>query len=259
MMRMISRAVASMALLAMTGTFCAADEFPPRPAPPPAPVQKLPWEPVFTDTQLKPGAGAAVNGLQMKITADRLVLPETPGSLGQPLIIQPTVLHLVFTNVSGQPIVLDAYNLILSRLVMIVVGPDKQTVGVTRRPLTVTTRAALPIDYPQMEPGNSWGPFETPPFPGDFNLLINYSLFQPGEYKVQVIYSRPPAGAPEIGVWQGLVVSNTLTFRIEGPPPPKPPETNPPNNSPQPAPQSTPQPAPQPTPQRPASPAGTPS
>jgi hypothetical protein len=241
MMRTISRAAVSAALLAVIGTFCAAEE--PTPKPP------------FSDAQLEAGAGQASNGLQLRITADRLVLPEKPGPLGAPLIIEPTALHLFLTNVSDQPIVLDAYNLALSRVTMIVVGPDKETVAVLRKPLGFRTRGSLPIDYPQVEPGNKFITMEKLQFPGDFNSLAHYDLYMPGEYKVQVIYSRPAAAGP--GVWQGRVVSNTLTFRIEGPLPPTPPENaTPPGNA---TPENPPEPAPQPTPNPHAPPAGTPS
>ena len=77
-------------------------------------------------------------------------------------------------------------------------------------------------------------------FPGNFNLLVNYALYKPGDYKVQVIYSRPAnAGAT---AWQGTVVSNTVTFHIVGPPPPTPPENATPNQPPETAPQPAPAP-----------------
>jgi hypothetical protein len=226
--------VCAAVLVALAAAFCAAQDSAPAP-------EKSPGEPAVTGTQLHAGAGQAVNGLQLTLMADRLVLPETPGPPGQPLVVAPVALQLLFRNVSDRPIVLDAYNLALSRLSLIVVGPEKETVAVTRKPLAVRTREALPIDYPQIEPGNPfvpmWGvaPLQ---FPGDFNLLVNYSLYKPGEYKVQVIYSRPAGGAPENGVWQGMVVSNTLTFRIAGPMPPAP--DQPPETAPQPAPTPSP-------------------
>jgi hypothetical protein len=207
--------VCAAVLVALAGAFCAADDSAQAPA-------KSPGEPPFTEMQLQAGAGQAVNGLQLTLTADKLVLPETPGPAGQPLVIVPAALQLLFRNVSGRPIVLDTYNLALSRLSLVVVGPEKESVVVAHKPLIVRTRDALPIDYPQIEPGNPFAPmWSVAPlqFPGDFNLLVNYSLYKPGEYKVQVTYSRPPAGAPENGVWQGTVVSNTLSFRIVGPMP----------------------------------------
>jgi hypothetical protein len=121
-------------------------------------------------------------------------------------------------------------------------------VAVTRKPLNFRSRKALPIDYPQIEPGNTFWPLAAIApiqFPGDFNLFSRCDLYLPGEYKVQVIYSRPAGGASEYAPWQGLVVSNTLTFRVEGPMPPMPPETPPPNQPPEVAPQPAPQ-APQP-------------
>jgi hypothetical protein len=227
MTRMI---VCAAVLVALVATFCAAEDSAPAP-------EKSPGGPAFTEMQLQGRAGQAANGLQLTLAADRLVLPETLGLPGQPLVIAPTALQLRFRNVSDRPIVLDTYNLALNRLSLIVVGPEKETVVVTRKPLVVKTREALPIDYPQIEPGNPFVPlWPVVPiqFPGDFNLLINYSLYKPGEYKVQVIYSRPAAGAPENGVWQGTVVSNTLTFRIVGAMPPAP--DKPPETAPQPAP-----------------------
>ena len=258
MARMI---VCAAVLAALSGTFCAAQDYAPAPAPAPAPepAPKSPGEPVFTEMKLLRTAGLPSNGLQLTVTAEKLVLPEALGPIGQPLFVQPTALHVLFKNLSGQPIVLDAYNLTLSRLALIVVGPEKETVVVARRPLVVRTREALPIDFPQIEPGNTFVTMEKLQFPGDFNLLINCALYMPGEYKVQVVYSRPPAGAPQIGVWQGVVVSNTLSFRIVGPIPPeratpeKPPESAPPESAPQPAPEKPPQSAPQPTPTGPAS------
>jgi hypothetical protein len=237
----LSRATASAALLAAMGAFCAAEDYAPAPPPAPKPAPTLPGQPVFSEAHLLKGAGLASNGLQLKLTADQLALPETPAGYGQPLTVETTTLHLIFTNVSEQPIVLDAFNLALSRVTLIVVGPEKQTVAVTRKPVNFRSREALPIDYPQIEPGNYFIPFVaiTPlQFPGDFNPLLNYGLYQPGNYTVQVIYSRPAAGAPEIGVWTGAVVSNTLTFRIVGPAPPTPPmpQEQPPETAPQPAP-----------------------
>jgi hypothetical protein len=239
MARMI---VCAAVLVALVGAFCAAQDYAPAPTPKPAP--KSPGEPVFTDAQLRGGAGLPSNGLQLTLIADNLVLPEKPGSLGQPLIIQPTALHLLFRNVSDRPIVLDTYNLALSRLAMIVVGPEKKTVVVTRKPLSFRSREALPIDYTQIEPGNPFVPMPLQ-FPGDFNLLFNYGLYVPGVYKVQVIYSRPASAGP--AAWEGMVVSNTLAFRIEGPMPPTPPETTPPDKPPEVAPQPTPQAPPPPT------------
>ena len=240
MARMI---VCAAVLAALVGTFCAAEE------PTPEPATKSPDEPVFTEMQLQRGAGQAANGLQLTLMADNLVLPEKPGPVGRPLIIQPTALHLLFRNVSGRPIVLDTYNLTLSRLVMIVVGPEKETVVVTRKPLTFRSRQALPIDYPQIEPGNPFVPnasVASLQFPGDFNPLVNCGLYKPGEYKVQVIYSRPAAAGP--AAWQGMVVSNTLSFRIVGPMPPTPPEKATPDKPPEiaPAPNKPPETAPAP-------------
>jgi hypothetical protein len=190
--------------------------------------------------QLAGNAGLPANGLRLKLTADQIVLPETPGPAGKPLTVAPTALHLVFSNASDRPITLDAYNLTLSRLTLVVVGPDKKTVAVLHKPLTVHTREPLPIDYPRIEPGLWYTTLEPLQFPGDFNLLVNYSLYKPGEYKVQVIYSRPPGR----GVWDGTAASNTLVFRIAGPMPPEPPETAP---QPEPTPSEPPtEPAPKP-------------
>jgi hypothetical protein len=245
----IARAVVSVALLAAMGTFCAADEYAPLPNMAPKPVPSSPGKPVFTEAKLLNGAGQAVNGLQLTVTADHLILPEALGPIGQPLIITPTTLHLLFKNVSGQPIVLDAYNLSLTRLDMIVVGPEKQTVAFTRKAAGFRSRKALPIDYPQIEPGNVFVPMTAVNpihFPGDFNLLFSYGLYQPGEYKVQVVYTRAAAGESEIAAWQGRVVSNTLTFRIQGPKPPPPPEQATPATTPEPPPQPEPKPTPPP-------------
>ena len=242
MARMI---VCAAVLAALAGTFCAAQDYAPAPAAPappaPAPAPKSPAGPVFTEMQLLPGAGQPANGLQLTLIADKVVLPETPFAFDAPLIVEPTTLHLLFRNVSDQPIVLDAYNLALTPSAMIVVGPEKESVVVTRQPLIVRTRDALPIDFPQIEPGNPFYPLAAVAplqFPGNFNLLVNYALYKPGDYKVQVIYSRPAAAGAT--AWQGTVVSNTVVFHIVGPPPPTPPENatpdQPPETAPQPAP-----------------------
>ena len=108
--------------------------------------------------QLLPGAGQPSNGLELTLIPDKVLLAETPFAYDQPLIVEPTTLHLLFRNVSDQPIVLDAYNLALTRVSMIVVGPEKQSLVVMRQPLIVRSRDALPIDFPQIEPGNPWHP-----------------------------------------------------------------------------------------------------
>ena len=155
---------------------------------------------------------------------------------------------------------LDTYNLATSRLILVVVGPDKQTVGIGRSVMVSNPREALPIDYPQIEPGNPflplWAAVAPIKFPGNFNSLVNVSLYQPGDYKVQVVYNRPAGvqGGPH-GVWQGATVSNTLVFHVVGPPPP--PEKANPNTPPETAPSATPTPAPTPTPQPPAPPPGS--
>ncbi len=250
MARMI---VGAAVLVALAGSFCAADDYGPTPAPPsapapaPTPAPNLPGAPVFTEMKLQNGAGQAANGLTLTLTSDKAVLPEMPGQPGQPLTVQPTALHLLFRNGSGQPIVLDAYNIELNRLVLIVVGPEKKTVVVLRRQLNMRSRDPLPIDYPQIEPGNPFVPLAPLQFPGDFNALVYCGLYKPGEYKVQVVYSR--AGAGGSGVWLGTVVSNTLSFRIAGPMPPEAPK---PENAPETAP------APEPTPQPPPPPSGPP-
>jgi hypothetical protein len=249
MARMI---VCAAVLAALAGTFCAAQDYAPAPTPEPAP--KSPGGPVFTEMQLLGGAGQDANGLQLTLIADKLVLPETPGPFGQPLFVEPTTLHLLFRNVSGQPIVLDAYNLALNRVTLIVVGPEKESVVVMRKPLAVKTRDALPIDFPQIEPGNPFVPLAAVAplqFPGDFNLLVNCALYKPGDYKVQVVYSRPAAAGPT--AWQGTVVSNTVIFRVVGPPPTPPPE----NATPEKPRETAPQPAPTPIAPR-APPTGTP-
>ena len=210
MARMIACAAV---LVALVGTCFAAEDYAPAPEPQPAP--KAPEGPVFTEMKLQNGAGQPSNGLQLTLKADNLVLREIPGAPGQPLIVEPVVLRLLFRNASDHSLVLDTYNLSLSRLSLVVVGPDKETVAITHRKLNITTRAALPIDYPQVEPGNPLVPMAgVAPiqFPGDFNPLVNCALFTPGDYKVQVIYSRAVEGGP--AAWQGTVVSNTLTFRI---------------------------------------------
>ena len=243
-------------LAALAGTFCAAQDYAPAPAvpappPAPAPAPKSPTGPVFTEMQLRPGAGQPANGLQLTLIADNLVLPETPFAFGAPLLVTPTTLHLLFRNVGEQPLVLDAYNLALTRLTMIVVGPEKESVVVTRQSLVVRTRDSSPIDFPQIEPGNPFVPLAAVAplqFPGNFNLLVNYALYKPGDYKVQVIYSRPAAAGPT--AWSGTVVSNTVVFHIVGPPVPAPPENA--------TPEKPPETAPQPAPTTVAPPAGTP-
>jgi hypothetical protein len=225
MMRAISRTAALAAVLAMLATFCAAEEYALAQAPAPEAAPNAPGEPVFTEMELLPTAGQAPNGLQLTLTADQLVLPETPGAAGQPLTVQPTALHLLFRNVSGQPIVLDTYNLATSRLGVVVVGPDKKSVALTRRQLTANPRKPLPIDYPQIEPGNPFLPlWAAAPlrFPGDFNSLVTVNLYKPGDYMVQVVYSRPQGvGSLVPDTWRGVAVSNTLVFHIVGPPPPE--------------------------------------
>ncbi len=160
---MARRIVCAAVLVALAGTFCSAQDYAPAPpapapAPTPAPAPKSPAGPVFTEMQLLPGPGQPANGLQLTLIADKLVLPETPIAFDAPLIVEPTTLHLLFRNVSDQPIVLDTYNLTLSRLSMIVVGPEKESVVVTRQSLMVKTRNATPIDFPQIEPGNPFVP-----------------------------------------------------------------------------------------------------
>jgi hypothetical protein len=246
----MTRMIASAAVLvALAGTFCSADDYGPTPAPAPAPrpapapAPNLPGEPLFTEMQLYPGAGQAANGLTLTLMADRVALPEMPTQPGQPLLVQPTALHLLFRNVSTHPLVLDAYNIELNRLILIVVGPEKKTVAIIRKPLIMRSREPLPIDFPQLEPGNPFVPLAPLQFPGDFNALVYCGLYKPGDYKVQVVYSRVAAGGPT--VWQGTVVSNTLSFRIAGPMPPENPNSN---NAPEiaPAPAPTPQAFPQP-------------
>ena len=255
--RTLVRAAVSVALVAAMGTFCAADEYTTLPNLAPKPVPSLPGKPIFTEAKLLNGAGQPVNGIQLTVTADKLTLSETPGPIGQPLIVEPTTLHLIFRNVSNQPLVLDAYNLSFTRVVLVVVGPEKETVAVARRPISFKSRAALPIDYPQIEPGNPYVPMVALAplqFPGDFNPFFTYSLYEPGEYKVQAVYTRAGAGGSELAAWQGRVVSNTLTFRITGPMPTPPPESATPGTTPGATPDSPQQPTPKPPPPPPNSP-----
>ena len=126
MARMI---VCAAVLAALAGTFCAAQDYAPAPTPAPAPAPQSPAGPVFTEMQLLPGAGQPSNGLQLTLIPDKVLLAETPFAYDQPLIVEPTTLHLLFRNVSDQPIVLDAYNLALTRVSMIVVGPEKARPG----------------------------------------------------------------------------------------------------------------------------------
>ncbi|MGD0999060.1 MAG: hypothetical protein ABSA67_00060 [Candidatus Brocadiia bacterium] len=258
--------VCAAVLVALAGTFCAAQDYAPAPAATttPVPAPKPAGGPVFTEMQLQPGGGQPANGLLLTLIPDKVVLSETPFAFGAPLLVEPTSIHLLFRNVSGQPIVLDAYNLALSRLTMIVVGPEKESVVVTRQSLVVTTRNSLPIDFPQIEPGNPFVPLAAIAplqFPGNFNLLVNYALYKPGEYKVQVVYSRPAAAGP--AAWSGTVVSNTVSFRLVGPPLPPPPENatpaQPPETAPQPEPTPVAPPAPPAPPTPSAPPTGTPS
>jgi hypothetical protein len=226
MMRAISRTAALAAVLAMLATFCAAEEYAPAQAPAPAATSNAPEGPAFTEMELLPTAGQAPNGLRLTLTADQLVLPETPGAAGQPLTVQPTALHLLFRNVSDQPIVFDTYNLANSRLGVVVVGPDKQSVVLTYRQVPAYSRKPLPIDYPQIEPGNPflplWAAAAPLRFPGDFNSVVTVNLYKPGDYMVQVVYSRPQgAGSLIADTWRGTVVSNTLIFHVVGPPPPE--------------------------------------
>jgi hypothetical protein len=243
MMRAIFRTAASAALLAMLATFSAADDYGPAPGTPPPPPKPA-GGPAFTDMQMLTGAGQAANGLQLTLTADQAALPEMPRDIGQPLDVQPTALHLLFRNVGQQPIVLDTYNLATRRLAVIVVGPEKETVSVARGAPIARTREPLPIDYPQIEPGNPflplWAAVAPLKFPGDFNSVVNVSLYKPGDYRVQVIYSRAAEAGGAHDAWQGVVVSNTLIFHIVGPPPPTPPE--------KPAPEKPPEAAPSPAP-----------
>jgi hypothetical protein len=260
MMRAIFRAAVSVGLLAVMGTICTADDYgsapgamPPGVPPPTAlPATRPAGAPAFTDMQLLAGAGGGP--LQLTLTADQLVLPEAPRGAGEPLNVQPTALHLRFKNASGRSIVLDTYNLAISRLALIVVGPEKETVAVSRSVLVSRPREALPIDYPQIEPGNVyiplWAAVAPLRFPGDFNSIVNVYLYKPGDYKVQVVYDRSTGGGGGYGAWQGIVVSNTLIFHVVGPAPPTPPETAPTPSETAPAPAPTPPPPPSPPPTR---------
>jgi len=267
MMRAICLAAALAALLAMAGTICMADELAPAPrltyAPPPptiaTPPPGMPATPTFSDMKLFKGGGQPSNGLVLDLWADQVVLPEIPSDVGQPLLVQQTALHLRFRNVGEQSIVLDTYNLANSRMAIVVVGPEKETVVITRLAAPGRYRAPLPIDYPQMEPGNRfiplWAAVAPLKFPGDFNSLVNVSLYKPGDYQVQVVYDRSAAGGGEYGSWRGVVVSNTLVFHIVGPPPPTPPApeggaATAPSSQP-PAPSAPPPPPPPPPPARP--------
>ncbi len=169
---------------------------------------------------VKPGEPA--NGLKLTLSADRKTLKITSRNLRRALHdtpsynVEPTKLTITFTNVSDEPIKLDAYDLVWRSLKLNVTGPDEKSVRVT--PFAALRKMLRPTakDYPTIAPGESWVLQHKPLFPGLFGRT-NYALLKPGEYRISVTYALPERMKTNVlakGSWLGTVTSNELVLKV---------------------------------------------
>jgi len=165
----------------------------------------------------KAGAGSAVNGLRLSLSADKTeTVLKADGSDAEPV-----KLKLTFTNVSDQPIQLNTYDFRLSQIRGKVRAPDDQSVRVRRVGID---RAKLPqpnaADFPIIQPGKIWVYEEKLSFPGPVpdgaSMISVYTALKPGLYRLHFTYTptKDLAEVPKRS-WTGELVSDELTITVK--------------------------------------------
>ena len=132
--------------------------------------------------------------------------------------ITPAKLTLTFTNTSGNPIKLNAYEMRLDRLRMTVSGTEAGSVVMQRLLLERTAVVPTATDYPTLQPGASWVYPESLAFPGNVGDQ-RVILQRPGSYTVTMTYANLPGPREESdklaeGSFRGAAGSNALPIRL---------------------------------------------
>jgi len=132
--------------------------------------------------------------------------------------ITPAKLTLTFTNTSGNPIKLNAYEMRLDRLRMTVIGSEAGSVFMQRMDFERRHVPPTAADFPVLQPGASWVYPESLAFPGNVGDQ-RVILQRPGSYTVSMTYANLPGPRKESdklaeGSFRGAVGSNAMPIRL---------------------------------------------
>ena len=165
------------------------------------------------EAKKKEPAGPVVNGLQLRLSADKTeTLISKDGKTA-------VALKLTFTNVSEKAIKFNAFDVHLSRIKGEVKAMPADSVKIQAVALDRILPAPKAEDFPEIKPGQTWSYDKELTFPGSVpegsSTIAFYSVVKPGEFRVKFTYNSPRIDdSLAKDAWIGELVSNEVVIRI---------------------------------------------